>query len=131
MNSERGETAKRLILEFIDAIHHGDADAALRTLGPRYELIFPGPASFSDVRAIFEWFGKRYTSAHYRYGHMDAIEFPKKVVVYAAGTVDGVLLDGTRFSGVRYIDYFEIVAGKIVRKEVWSDMADFLRRSGR
>jgi hypothetical protein len=130
MTSERCETAKRLISEFIAAIHVGDVDAARRTLGPSYELIFPGPASFVDVGAIFEWFGRRYASARYSYSHMDAIEYPGRVVIYAVGTVEGTLLDGARFSGVRYIDRFDFVEDKIVRKEVWSDMADFLRRRG-
>ncbi|MNY77286.1 hypothetical protein D3C86_2171320 [compost metagenome] len=61
---------------------------------------------------------------------MDAIELPHRVIVYATGSVDGTLLDGTRFEGVRYIDRFDIVNDKITRKEVWSDMADFLRRRG-
>ncbi|MNL34386.1 hypothetical protein D3C87_1563570 [compost metagenome] len=111
-------------------MHRADAEAARRTLAPAYELVFPGPASFTNVGAIFEWFAKRYSVARYSYGAMDAIELPHRVIVYATGSVDGTLLDGTRFEGVRYIDRFDIVNDKITRKEVWSDMADFLRRRG-
>lgn len=130
MNTERSEAARQLILEFIDAVHRGDAQAARCTLAPTYELIFPGPTSFTDVGLIFEWFAKRYSFARYRYGHMEVIESPERMVVYAAGSVEGTLLSGAHFDGVRYIDRFDIVAGKIARKEVWTDMADFLRRRG-
>ena len=130
MSTEHIERAQRLIHEFIDAVHRGDSDAARRTLAPGYELVFPGPTSFSDVAAIFEWFAKRYSFARYRYDHMDVIESPQRQIVYATGRVEGTLLSGKHFEGVRYIDRFDIVNGRIARKEVWTDMADFLRRNG-
>ena len=38
--------------------------------------------------------------------------------------------NGQAFDGVRYIDRFDIDNGLIASKEVWSDMADRMRRLG-
>lgn len=124
-------TTRQLIENFVAAVHVHDAAAARRVLAPDYELVFPGPVRFFNVDEVFDWFSNRYASARYSYGHMDIIEQAGRIVVYAAGSVAGALLDGSRFSDVRYIDRFDIVDGKIARKEVWSDMSDLLRKLGK
>ena len=45
-------------------------------------------------------------------------------MVYARGTLNGAWLDGSPFNGIRFIDRFEVRAGKITRQEVWNDLAE-------
>jgi hypothetical protein len=35
-----------------------------------------------------------------------------------------VWLDGTAFSGIRFIDRFEVAGGLIRRQDVWNDLAE-------
>jgi len=122
------ETARRAIDRFIRAVNARDAEAAQATLAPGALLVFPGPTQFQQVSEFLSWAGPRYRSATYTYGHMDFLEQERSTIVYAQGRVDGVFPDGEAFEGVRYIDRFVISDGLIARKEVWSDMADLLRR---
>jgi len=38
--------------------------------------------------------------------------------------LNGVWLDGTTFSDIRFIDRFEIVANKLARQDVWNDLSE-------
>jgi hypothetical protein len=49
-------------------------------------------------------------------------------VVYCSGTLEGVWLDGSAFSGIRFIDRFEVAGGRIVRQDVWNDLGEMLPR---
>lgn len=42
--------------------------------------------------------------------------------VYCFGTLYGELLDGTPYSGIRFIDRFTVSDGKLVDQRVWNDM---------
>ena len=45
-------------------------------------------------------------------------------VVYTQGTLSGEWPDGSAFSGIRFIDRFELTGGKITRQDVWNDMGE-------
>ncbi len=45
-------------------------------------------------------------------------------MVYCTGTLEGQWLDGSAFAGIRFIDRFEVEAGRIVRQDVWNDLAE-------
>ncbi|MDO7593790.1 MAG: hypothetical protein MUQ90_00250, partial [Burkholderiaceae bacterium] len=49
-------------------------------------------------------------------------------VVYARGTLSGNWLDGEPFSGIRFIDRFEVVDGLLVRQDVWNDIGESLQK---
>ena len=46
------------------------------------------------------------------------------VAVYVTGTLHGERPDGTPFEGIRFIDRFEVKAGKILKQDVWNDLAE-------
>jgi hypothetical protein len=46
--------------------------------------------------------------------------------MYCYGTLYGELLDGTPYSGIRFIDRFTVKDGKLVDQMVWNDMAEVL-----
>ena len=47
-------------------------------------------------------------------------------MIYCFGTLYGELLDGTPYSGIRFIDRFTVRDGKLVDQMVWNDMAEVL-----
>lgn len=120
--------AAQVVSRFINAVNARDAESARTLLATGAELVFPGGNTFRDVGGFLEWTKGRYKNATYRYERIEELSADGDVVVYAAGTIDGELNDGSMFSGVRCLDRFQIHDGLISRKEAWSDMADFLRK---
>lgn len=121
--------ARSRILEFIEAVRVADAETAQQYLAPDATLTFPGPTTFDSLQTFFAWASQRYKNPIYHYDEFDLVQIDTiKTRVYAAGTIDGELLDGRHFAGVRFLDRFEFVDKMIVRKDAWSDMADRLRR---
>ena len=45
-------------------------------------------------------------------------------VVHVQGTLHGQWPDGTDFDGIRFIDRFLVVDGRLARQEVWNDLAE-------
>ncbi|MBL8629121.1 MAG: nuclear transport factor 2 family protein, partial [Rhodospirillaceae bacterium] len=44
--------------------------------------------------------------------------------IFVRGYLNGEWLDGTPIANVRYIDRFDIQGGKIIRQDVWNDLAE-------
>ena len=64
----------------------------------------------------------RYRSAKKVYQRTESSEN----AVYCYGSLHGELLDGTPYSGIRFIDRFTVKDGKLVDQMVWNDMAEVL-----
>ena len=129
MNANAKQMVSKLILDFIAAINARDAKTAETFLAPGFKLTFPGPTEFTAVAPFLEWASGRYRSAEYSYDDFDLVGTENGVLlVYSSGSLDGELVNGEKFKGVRYCDRFRIVNGKILTKETWSDMAEYLRR---
>jgi hypothetical protein len=126
-----GDEAKAVVQAFLSAINQRDADAAQALLSPDGKLVFPGGTSFERVTDFLEWAQTRYRSAEYTYQAWDVVPQPERFIVYAKGTISGELLDGTRFDGVRCMERFTVHEKRVELKEVWSDIADMLRRRDR
>jgi hypothetical protein len=122
--------ASSVISAFVSALSRQDRAAARELMADGAPMKFPGGAVFTDVGSFIEWARSRYRTADYRYDSMEELSVGGDTVVYARGVIEGELNDGAVFSGVRVVDRFKIRDGKIVEKEAWSDMADYLRRQG-
>ncbi|HSF85664.1 MAG TPA: nuclear transport factor 2 family protein [Acidimicrobiia bacterium] len=81
-----------------------------RQFGSLEEQVASGAGRFRRVRKVFERF--------------DALETDDASVVYVYGTLEGLDASGVAFSGVRFIDRFELQGGAIVDQRVWNDMAE-------
>src|ERR1700754_1713400 len=99
------DVARDLILQFIEAVRTADADIARRFLAPGATITFPGPIEFSSVEDFLTWAAQRYRNPVYHYKEFDLIhDGGESTRVYAASALDGELLDGRRFHGVRFLD---------------------------
>lgn len=117
-----------IVRKFIEAINDRDVSVARGMMADGATMTFPGGSTFTDVAVFLEWAKGRYRKAIYSYDNVEEIAAGDKTIVYARGSIEGELNDGEKFAGIRVVDRFEMVGGKIIRKEAWSDMADYLRK---
>lgn len=113
-------TAEQVVRQYLAAMERRDLAAAKAFLAPGFFMVFPGGARFDSLDKLVEWAKGRYRSAKKTYERFDTFDGG----VYCFGTLYGELLDGTPYSGVRFIDRFSVRDGKLVDQMVWNDMAE-------
>ena len=116
--------AEETVRQYLAAMERRDLAAARALLGPGFHMVFPGGQRFETLEALVEWAKGRYRSARKTYERFDTTGD----VVYCYGTLHGELLDGSPYSGIRFIDRFTVRDGKLADQNVWNDMAEVLRR---
>ena len=86
---------------------------------------FPGAAPMTHLQELIDWARPRYRFVTKTYEGFDAMQAAgDAAIVYCRGTLSGEWPDGTAFEGIRFIDRFEVVGGKITRQDVWNDIAE-------
>lgn len=113
------ETAVRA---YLDAMERRDLAAANALLAPGFFMVFPGNKRFDALEQLVESAKGRYRSARKTYERYETAGD----AVYCYGTLHGELLDGSPYSGIRFIDRFTVRGGKLVDQNVWNDMAEVL-----
>jgi ketosteroid isomerase-like protein len=120
------QNAGNLVRNFLRAMEQRDLDVARAMLAPDFSMVFPGSFRPSGLENLVAWSKTRYKSAHKSFDRTDEIEATDGTIVYIYGTLHGEWLDGTPYSGIRYIDRFTVRNGKIADQSVWNDMAEEL-----
>lgn len=115
--------ASALVQHFLERMQARDLAAARELLAPDFVMHFPGAAPMHQLEELVEWARPRYQQVSKRYERFDESWNDEGAVVYCFGTLEGVWLDGQPFAGVRFIDRFEIQGGRLVRQDVWNDLA--------
>lgn len=110
--------------KFLRLVEARDLDAAARYLADGVTITFPGGRQFSSLAEQVASSAGRFRSVRKVFERFDAVPDGESVIVYAFGTLQGEAVDGSPFSGVRFIDRFELTAGRIVDQKVWNDMAE-------
>jgi len=116
--------ATDLVLGFLDAMQRRDLNAAQRFLAPDFSMCFPGGVRMSRLEELVERARGRYRAVAKDYETVDECWTGSGTVVYCFGTLRGTWNDGRSFSGIRFIDRFEVVDGSIRRQDVWNDLAE-------
>ena len=101
-----------------------DLNVARSFLADDVEMIFPGGRRLSSPEQIFANSGRRYQRVAKRIKDVDVIEADRRTAVYCFGTLYGEWINGQPFEGIRFIDRFVLVDGKIVSQEVWNDTGE-------
>ena len=115
-----------LVRGFLSAMEARDLDRARSFLAEGFTMHFPGQPPMHTLEDLVAWSAPRYRSVAKSYDGFDVTATDTAVVVYAFGTLHGEWLDGTPFSGIRFIDRFEVVAGRFTRQDVWNDMGEVM-----
>ena len=121
--------AAEAIDTYLQLCEDRELDQASDYLADGVELIFPGNRSYASLQEMaqaskgrYAWVKKHRTD--YSVGERTAPDGTTEQVVTSIGTLYGEKLDGTPFEGIRYIDVFIVRDGRIVRQEVWNDLAE-------
>lgn len=119
-----------IVRDYLGAMERRDLGAAQALLGKGFTMQFPGAAPMTQLEELIAWSKPRYKFVNKTYDRFDAMQSDgAAALVYCFGTLSGEWLDGTAFSGIRFIDRFEIESGKITRQDVWNDMAEVKAQS--
>lgn len=110
------------VRQYLAAMERRDLAAAKALLAPGFTMLFPGGRRFDTLEALVDWAKHRYRSARKTYERFDACG----EAVYCFGTLYGERLDGTPYSGIRFIDRFTVRDGRLVDQRVWNDMGELL-----
>ena len=87
-------------------------------------MVFPGARRFDTLEALVEW-AKDGIALRAR---PTTATRPAATPSTATAPCNGELLDGSPYSGIRFIDRFTVRDGKLADQNVWNDMAEVLRR---
>ncbi|MDX2144596.1 MAG: nuclear transport factor 2 family protein [Rhodospirillaceae bacterium] len=121
-------TATDVVKIFLDAMGQRDFAAMERVMAPTFKMTVTGGAVFTHPREFSAQSRLRQKSAKKTTDRYEEIPSGSSTIVYSIGSMAGEWNNGTPFSGIRYIDRFEVANGKIVDMNVWSDMSEFRPR---
>ena len=119
------------VIAYLRATEARDLEAARGFLADNVEMVFPGDRRFTALEQIVANSGGRYRRVAKRIEVVDVAETDGRTVVYCHGTLYGAWLDGEAFEGIRFIDRFVLVDGRIVSQEVWNDTAEIRLQNDR
>lgn len=120
-----------LVRDYLFAMEARDIDRAKAMLGTGFSMTFPATPPMTQLEELIEWSKPRYRFVTKTYEGFDAMQgAADAAIVYCRGTLSGENLDGSAFSGIRFIDRFEVTDGRITRQDVWNDMAETRARAG-
>ena len=117
-----------IVRAYLSAMEARDLTAAASYLSNEATLVFPGAQTFNSLEAMVAWAKTRYKQVAKTYERFDEAVAEDGHIVICQGTLYGEWLDGTSFSGIRFIDWFLIENGKIVKQRVWNDLAETTQR---
>ena len=113
------------VRRFLSAMEARDLETARTLLAAAFTMVFPGSRPMQSLEEMIEWARPRYRFVTKSHEGLDAVPGDgTRATVYCRGTLSGEWPDGTPFSGIRFIDRFELVAGRIARQDVWNDVAE-------
>lgn len=113
------------VRSFLTAMEARDLDKAASMLGDGFTMCFPGAQPMHQLEELIAWAKPRYRFVQKTCEGFDVMQGSgPETLVYCRGTLSGEWLDGSVFEGVRFIDRFEVEAGKLVRQDVWNDLAE-------
>lgn len=118
-------SAIEVVKKFLDAMGKRDFATMETVIAPNFKMTVTGGSVFTHPREFAAQSKGRQKSAIKTTDRYDEIPTANGMIVYSIGSMAGEWNNGTSYSGVRYIDRFEVVNGKIADMNVYSDMAEF------
>ena len=110
--------------KFLRLVEDRKLEEGAAYLAAGVSITFPGGRRFSSLSEQVASSAGRFRFVRKVFEKFDAVADGDDVIVYVFGTLEGEALDGSPFSGVRFIDRFVLMAGRIVDQKVWNDMAE-------
>ncbi|WP_245190848.1 nuclear transport factor 2 family protein [Jannaschia formosa] len=130
MTETRSDEAEATVRAFLTALEARDLDAARGMVAPGFAMRFPGAAPMTEFAALMDWAKGRYRRIGKTIEAVEGFARGGAQVVYVRGTLAGEWPDGAPFDGIRFIDRFEVVDGRIIDQQVWNDLAEMRPATG-
>ncbi len=118
------ERAIDTVTRFVRLVEERRLGEAASCLCAGASLTFPGGRTFSSLEEQVSSSAGRFRDVRKVFECFDVSTSGELTVVYLSGTLEGEDLGGNSFSGVRFIDRFELAGDQIVDQKVWNDMAE-------
>ncbi len=115
---------KKIVTDFLAALEARKLEKASSALGEGFKMQFPGAPPMEKLSELVNWAKNRYRFVKKSIADVGAFQSGQTTIVFVHGTLSGEWPDGTNFSGIRFIDRFEIEDGLIIRQDVWNDIAE-------
>lgn len=115
---------KQIALDYLAALEAREIERAEALLAAGFQMTFPGTEPMARIADLIDWAKDRYRFVRKTMDIVDAFDVGDSAVVYITGTLSGEWPDGAPFEGIRFIDRFEIKDGKLIRQDVWNDIAE-------
>jgi len=116
--------AEDIVRNFLASLEARDLEAAKSHLSENFTMTFPGDAKFAALEELVAWSGSRYQSISKTFDGFDTAFHGTRSTVFCFGTLSGTWPDGSAFSGIRFIDRFELEGETIIAQMVWNDLAE-------
>ncbi len=114
----------KIVTGYLTAMEARDLDTAQGVLSTEFQMVFPGTPPMTSLTELIDWAKGRYRFVRKSNEAVEAFHSRGVAVVYVRGTLAGEWPDGSAFEGIRFIDRFEVSGGKIIRQDVWNDIAE-------
>ena len=121
---DSSEVAVETVTSFVRLVEERRLGEAASFLAVGASLTFPGGRTFLSLEEQVSSSAGRFRDVRKVFAGFDVSTSGELTIVYAYGTLEGEDLEGNGFSGIRFVDRFELVDNKIVDQKVWNDMAE-------
>ena len=116
--------AAAVVKDYLAAMEARALDRARGHLHDDFSMTFPSGRTMTSLEDLIAWSKTRYSSVGKTFEGFDEAFDGDRAIVWCRGTLHGAWVDGTPFDGIRFCDRFELVAGRIVRQDVWNDLSE-------
>ena len=116
--------ASDVVRDFLQAMQSRDLDRAQSFLSPDFRMCFPGGVVMHTLDELTAWAAQRYSHIGKHYEQFEESWQGDVTVVFCHGSLQGTWPHGESFEGIRFIDRMEVRGGKIIRQDVWNDLAE-------
>lgn len=123
-DAKRQDDPVWIVETFLRAMEARDISAAQAFVSDDFEMVFPGDRRPESLADLAHNSGHRYRHVEKAIEGFDVASGEGQIVVYCYGTLYGEWPDGRAFEGIRYIDRFTLLDGKITSQHVWNDSAE-------
>ena len=113
-----------IVRSYLKAMEARDLDTARQFLHDDVDMVFPGGHRPDGPESITQGSSSRYRRIGKIIDGYDEGQTDGRTVVYCYGTLHGEWPDGEPFSGIRFVDRFELIEGKISAQWVWNDSGE-------
>lgn len=118
-------SAQQTVVAFLQALEARDLTKASSFLAPGVTMTFPTEKMFGALDELVAWSKGRYKFVRKSFDSFDELTHGDVTTVYVRGLLNGEWLNGTAITNVRFLDRFDLKDGKIIRQDVWNDLAEF------